>query len=118
MAGRAQDPRTLPLWAQQELTRLTLALERKDNQIANAVGLVPSAIEVDPHRQFSEKPRIFLHDRTVVRYTVPGGEIEIRWDRDELYVMASSATHGKLFVVAPGASNVVHLRFVEPPVME
>jgi|HubBroStandDraft_2_1064218.scaffolds.fasta_scaffold00003_95 hypothetical protein len=112
-----KDPRTLPLWAQQLITRLQLDLEHKDNQLAHAVGLVPSAIEVDPARAGQDRPRLFLHERAVVRYTIPGGEIEIRWDRDELYVTALSATHGKLFVVAPGASNVVHLRFVDPPAM-
>ena len=119
MAPRTNDPRTLPLWAQQELNRLKLAVEHKDNQLANAVGVVPSAIEVDPRRQYSEKPRLFLHERAVVRYTIPGGHIDIRWDRGELYVVAetSSRSAGQTFVVVPGASNVVHLRFVEPPVM-
>lgn len=121
MAPRTNDPRTLPLWAQVELTRLKLDLEHKDNQLANAVGLVPSAIEVDPHRQYhEEKTRIYLHERAVVRYTIPGGHIDIRWDRDELYVVAetSSRAAGQMFVIVPGANNVVHLRFTELPVME
>jgi hypothetical protein len=106
------DRRNLPLWAQQELSRLKLQVESLQQTLAKVADTGDSKIVAQ-----ANSTEIGLPDRAVVHYKLAMGRIDVRLDNDELLVYAIS-DRGDRFIMAPGASNVVHLRFVEPPVMK
>lgn len=116
IADRAGDQRArdaelrLPKWAQSELWRLRKNLEQAEHRLLAAFGQQETSIEVEPYRVNHDEHsgRLFLPDRTIVRFTLPAGIVDVGIRRGQVEVMAHGVSD---FVVKPNASNVIHCGF-------
>lgn len=106
----SNDETKLPKWAQTELQRLRsnmLSLEKKLQAFA---GVDKTKIQIDPYSGRGRHP-MYLPDSITVRFTVDGGNIDLRLRDGRLEVSASSPGAADHLSVWPRASNMVWLTF-------
>jgi hypothetical protein len=107
------DITKLPQWAQREIERLRRDLAQMETDIAMIVGATPSAVEVDPERNYrsKEQPRLFLPATYSVRFNLVGGEVDVRLKDGAVEIYGNSQGSLGDFVVVPQISNVIAVRF-------
>jgi hypothetical protein len=104
-----RDTKRLPRWAQDLITRAERRAEAAEQMVQATLGNTVSRIEVDPYKLHASKPRCFIPEHQVIRFTLgDGGHIDVRIREGRLYVAAGGFN---VLSVRPESSNVVTVGF-------
>ena len=106
----------LPKWAQSEIQVLRRNLKASREELSAALGSKETSVEVEPYRHLDGQPRCFLEPRTTVRFTLSGGEIDVRLRDGRLELMSCNrGPVGMDFTARPRAANVLWVGFDPEP---
>lgn len=98
----------LPRLWRDKILSLERAVAEYERRLCELTGVQETSVEIDPYR--NKPQRRFLSEYGVIRYTLPGGEIDVRLIDSTLHMVGYAAGDADM-VLLPRASNRLQVRF-------